>query len=623
MKQLIVIFVIATILVGGASVIGLGPHAKTANKTTFLTTGTTDVIYDTVQFSAPHIDKNNGYLSIGMDDCAALRLSGSPVLPVRHSGFTFPLGTRIVDIKVHTTGMKEQTLDLQVQPAYNAVAPDMSNSPLIQEADPEIYGADVFFPDGWYAYDTAGGIKDGARVTLVSISLYPARYNPAQNILQTVESADISILYELPAEPLTTADSYDLLIVCPGAWESLLDPLVEHKESKGIATKVACLECIAAGEYFPAQGRDDAEQLKYFIKNAIEEWGIQYVLLVGGRKPGIQEDWLLPVRYVHVFWADEYRYISDLYYADIYDSNGSFSSWDTDNNDVFMEWPNLGKLQDEVDLYPDIYIGRWACRSKIEVNIMVDKTITYENMQISQNVVLAGGDNFPQDGVEGEIVCDKVLEYLPGFDADKVYVTLGDVTSDAMKAGLNDGAMFIHLHGHGSPIYWSTHKEGDTGGEWEDGLKYYDLPLFFNDEYSISIIGGCHTAMFNMSLTVYPWAGVPAPGGTAWWFARKYDGGGIASLGYTAFPVATPGEAGDLDGNGINDPDCAESGYGFMQEELIYGYGMAGLEHLGECWHYAVTSYTEHFKIPEERYHFHTIQSFVLLGDPTLKIGGY
>ncbi|MDD5778434.1 MAG: C25 family cysteine peptidase, partial [Candidatus Thermoplasmatota archaeon] len=212
--------------------------------------------------------------------------------------------------------------------------------------------------------------------------------------------------------------------------------------------------------------------------------------------------------------------------------------------------------------------------------------------------------------------------YLPGFEADKVYVSLGDVTSDAMKSGMNDGAMFIHMHGHGSPIYWSTHKENNFN-EWEDGFKFYDIPFFFNEEYSISIIGGCHTAMFNMSMTNFPWAGTPAPEGSAWWFARKYNGGAIASLGYTAFPVATPGESGDLDGDGVNDPDCAESGYGYMQLQLIYGYGMEGLEHLGECWSYAVSSYTDHFKSPYERWHLHTIQSFVLLGDPSLKIGGY
>ncbi|OYT61774.1 hypothetical protein B6U81_02300 [Thermoplasmatales archaeon ex4484_30] len=390
-----------------------------------------------------------------------------------------------------------------------------------------------------------------------------------------------------------------------------------------IKTKLVTLNEIYNGAYFTSKGRDDAEKVKYFIKDAIEEWGIKYVLLVGGRKPGMQEEWFLPVRYANVFWVDEKKYISDLYYADIYDGNGSFCSWDTDGNGIYSEWERSGGLKDNMDLYPDVYLGRWACRSEAEVKIMVDKTIEYENSKASKKIVLAGGDNFEMEGYEGEIVCDKSLSYLPGFDADKIYASQMDVTSDAMKEGLNEGAMFIHLHGHGSPIYWSTHKPNGFD-KWEDGLKVYDFPLFFNKEYPIAVIGGCHTAMFNMSMTVHPWTGgIPWPEGLSWWFARKYNGGAIAALGYTAFPVATPGEEGDLDGDGINEPDCVESGYGYMQLGLFYAYGMEGMQYLGQCWDYAVGRYVEHFKIPYERWDLHTIQAFVLLGDPSLKIGGY
>ena len=38
---------------------------------------------------------------------------------------------------------------------------------------------------------------------------------------------------------------------------------------------------IYAGTYFPAEGRDKPEQIKYFIKNAKETWNITYVMLVG------------------------------------------------------------------------------------------------------------------------------------------------------------------------------------------------------------------------------------------------------------------------------------------------------------------------------------------------------
>ncbi|RLF48287.1 MAG: hypothetical protein DRN29_00005, partial [Thermoplasmata archaeon] len=360
-------------------------------------------------------------------------------------------------------------------------------------------------------------------------------------------------------------------------------------------------------------------------KDAIEEWGIKYVMLVGGRKPGIKEEWLMPVRYVHVTWPEtgyvETRYISDLYFADIYDANYSFSSWDTDSNGIFSEWRKMSKLKDEIDLYPDVYVGRLACRNKAELQIMIDKIISYENGEASKKVVLVGGDTFEPEGIEGEIVCDKALEYLQGYEAAKVYASQTDLNPRNIRNALGDGAAFMMLHGHGSPIRWNTCKP-DEFDKRERGLWIFDIPFFFNEEYPITIFGGCHTAMFNISLTVFKWA-PPAPECLSWWFARKYNGGGIASFGYTAFPVGTPGESGDLDGNGINEPDCVESGYGYMQLGLFEAYGVEGKEYLGECWGYAVSRYVEHFKIPYERWHLHTIQSFVLLGDPSLKIGGY
>ena len=102
------------------------------------------------------------------------------------------------------------------------------------------------------------------------------------------------------------------------------------------------LEDIFRGVYFPVEGRDSAEELKYFIKNSVENWGVTYVLLVGGRYGGIStERWLIPVRYSHLYDGGESSFLSDLYFADIYRyDNGEivFEDWDSDHNGVFAEW---------------------------------------------------------------------------------------------------------------------------------------------------------------------------------------------------------------------------------------------------------------------------------------------
>ncbi len=621
MKKATIIFTALALIC--ASFTTIGTYVDEVNELTSPHMKKGDMVYIEETFSNLDVNDVGEYLSLHLEGCVPLFSPGEPMIPMYNKIIAFPPGTKIERVEVLAYNVEEKFISKKIMPAYEPVPPDMRSSPFPAKEDKIIYESDSAFPEDWYEYNTMGGIRNGNHVTFLALTLYPLHYTPSKNTIKWAHTMDIEITYTLPKKPLFQNDKYDLIIISPSEFLDALQPLIQHKENHGLKTKLVTLDEIYGETYFMSQGRDDAEKVKYFIKNAIEEWGIDYVLLVGGRKPGIQEEWLLPVRYVHVYWVDESTFISDLYYADIYDAEYTFSSWDTDENNVFSEWGSVGSLKDEIDLYPDVHIGRWACRSEAEVDIMVEKTIRYESTPASKRIVLAGGDNFEMEGIEGEIVCDKSLSYLSGFEAEKVYVSLGDVTSKAMKDGLNKGAAFIHLHGHGSPIYWSTHKV-DGFDKWEDGLKVYDLHFFFNEEYPIAVIGGCHTAMFNMSMTVHPWTGgIPYPGGLSWIFARKYDGGAIASLGYTAFPVATPGEDGDLDGDGINEPDCMESGYGYMQLELFYAYGEEGLQHLGECWGYAVSTYVEHFKIPYERWHLHTIQSFVLLGDPSLKIGGY
>ena len=94
----------------------------------------------------------------------------------------------------------------------------------------------------------------------------------------------------------------------------------------GFQTRLVTLPEVYDQMYW--QGRDNAEKIKYFIKNAIEQWGIDYVLLVGGRSSQFRPTWYCPVRYVHMVDDWESEYLSDLYFADIYDNQGGFSSWD-------------------------------------------------------------------------------------------------------------------------------------------------------------------------------------------------------------------------------------------------------------------------------------------------------
>jgi hypothetical protein len=611
--------ILPLLIVGSFIVSGFG-------STAFQVYNNEETLTEKRTFSTPQIDDLDHYVSISMNGAnTCIKHPYKPVLPAYRKTFVFPFGTKIVDVVVSSSSqIQQKELSKPIMRAPQALPPEFT--PSISEWDFQNNDDDSsneLYPDTWFDYTASCGLYKGVRSVLLTIVCYPVRY--AKNMIYYIPSVEIKIIYEKPTKPVTlVSENYDLLIITPQEFSDALQPFVDYKESHGITTQLVTLEAIYDGTYFPAEGRDDAEQVKYFIKNALDEWGITYVLLVGGRKPGLTETWYTPVRYVHVVWGEETQYMSDLYFADIYDSEGNFSSWDTDDNDVFSEWPSMGMMKDEMDLYPDVYVGRWPCRNKLELKIIMQKTIRYENTQAERKVVVAGGDNFEEPGIEGEIVGDKTLALLPGFESAKVYATEMSVTAWNLKKALGDGAVFMHLHGHGSPVKWGTHPP-ENFDEWEDGLYITDIPWFFNKEYPITVIGGCHTAMFNVSLTNRPWIYTlrPTPEGIAWWFTRKIGGGGVASLGYTCFPVASPGEYGDLDGDGTNEPDCVESGYGYMQLQLFYAYGVEGMQHLGECWSYAMSRYLDVYKLPYSIWHLHTSQGFVLLGDPSLNIGGY
>jgi hypothetical protein len=71
--------------------------------------------------------------------------------------------------------------------------------------------------------------------------------------------------------------SYDLVIIAPELFSGELSVLVGHKNSHGVLSFVQTVEDIY-GQY---PGVDEAEQIKYFIKDAYDTFQVRYVLLVG------------------------------------------------------------------------------------------------------------------------------------------------------------------------------------------------------------------------------------------------------------------------------------------------------------------------------------------------------
>jgi len=453
---------------------------------------------------------------------------------------------------------------------------------------------------------------------------------------------------------LTFKDSeIEFVIVSPAFFKEELTRLVDHKKSLGLSTTIVIIEDILNGSYCENQCYDDAEQLKYFLKHIYEDWGTRYVLLAGGKDH-------IPVRFSHInmengaigkqhfpFFIQQTpifslieTYISDLYYADLYFENGTFCSWDTNNNNVYGE-KNLTCAIDDVDLYPDIAVGRLLCETIIEISVVIDKIIEYETQTHTsdwfQNLTVIGGDTHPlfsdiiikflfhgekqaSFAYEGEYMGNEASRILSGFTTKKVYATgfFNDdvlaLTKENIFNSINDGCGFLLLAGHGFPEAWGTHPPSLFGRLWLP--QPFFRPSFFNisdiheltntDTLPIAIVSACSCGDFNA--TNYPFA---------WAFVQHEGGGAVGSFACTTLGTLLPTSL------------CTSTMNGKLSLAVFEAYDQ-GILRLGDIWRYSITSYLDDpdamsiGRLPGLYWiNNFNLEEWILFGDPTLRIGGY
>ncbi len=378
-----------------------------------------------VTFSELTFEKtDSNYINLKMEDVSTyITKPGEPMLPKIVKTIELPFGVKNIEVKVNLGETIEQKISQDIKPTpmmlplatlTNKVSTDeIKNLKTYKSSDP--------YPDKYYNYEVRSGLNsENKRTTFVTVDLYPVKYIPSDGILNIAQTGDIEVTYEKDDSKVFTVDeesNQDMVIITPEVFKKHLTDLEEHKDKYGVNTFIKTSEEI----YNEYDGRDKPEQIKYFIKDAIENYDITYVLLVGGLKNKIlakprdgpnygASAWYLPVRYTNLYDKPKYPLnaadeifdpgvISDLYFADIYDGENEFSSWDPNEDDIFAAWahPNPDIKDDTgIDMVPDVYVGRLACRSASEVKTVVDKIITYESTPKDwfNKITAVSGDGF-------------------------------------------------------------------------------------------------------------------------------------------------------------------------------------------------------------------------------------
>jgi len=595
-----------------------------------------------MSLSKPIFIEEGDFIKVSLEEQTSFNLKyGRPMLPMVTKTFTFPLGTELNDISVQIN-QESYTLEKQItpspkpQPLMEINKDDLNNNPSNNYMDdmPELY------PENAYEIKTGAGLDGDEHVLIVNVRCY-TQYKQSENKLIVPENIDIDIDYNPESQPIFDEDVYDMLIITHEKFETQMQDLVDHKNNMGIKTIMTTVDEI----YDEYDGEDDWEDLKLYIADAIENWGITYLLLAGGHK-GQTHEW-----YVPEFRSSNYddngmgdmdlTYSCDLYFADVFDANQYgkpvFDNWDTNENGVYAEGPFYNDF-DIPDFYPDVYVGRLPIRFSWEADIVVDKIITYETSADDswfKKAVFAAGDTSPRErygdvaklGIyEGELTCDNHAQYLEnaGFETIKCYTSEnGDIQVDddeIVADVISDGCGWVNMQMHANPAVGGNHVM-DT----EAFIYFYtilDIIKFDNEEkLPFMVNDGCHNAQFDVTMQDiidngginYPEAGwlewVPHDGSS--WFLVEGGGGAIGVIGNTALGYGYLNEG-------------YETGLGgWIMPRFAHAYAVQGREYAGSIWGQGITDYINNFDINNDEVQRKTIEERALLGDPSLKLGGY
>ena len=330
-----------------------------------------------------HLQNDNKTI-ISMEDFGILTRQGYPRLPSKVFYIALPCKAQVSD--VHITPIPFQSIPdpcdlVSTKPLLPAGVLE-TQSVLSEHARTKehIYNTDAFFPASSAEYLGVDYLKD---YPIVKIRFTPFTYNPVRKALRFTGQIDIHIDYEdenaisdqdecfllenglegwndestgIAKRNLVSSGQTSLLIISSQTLEPIIRPFLYWKSFLGHTVEFVSTEQIVS----QITGDDKADQIRNFLK---EKPGITHVLLIGDTD-------IVPMK---ILYPDPNKHYgpgavpSDFYFAQL------SGDWDTDGDGFPGEFGN-----DDVDLIPEISVGRIPWSDTTVVKQILEKTIRYE-----------------------------------------------------------------------------------------------------------------------------------------------------------------------------------------------------------------------------------------------------
>jgi hypothetical protein len=229
-------------------------------------------------------------------------------------------------------------------------------------------------------------------------------------------------------------------------------------------------------------------------------------------------------------------------------------------------------------------------------------------------MIYIGGNTFRwSPGNDGEDINGIIMDIMPQFSPVTIWTSKGNFNRRTISNTITAGAGFLDYSGHGFENGMGTYTPTGTKMKYyysayiKDTQNGYKLPIIFFDACLTAKIDYVLQDLLNYrayfvfdllakALRVNTSERQPC---YAWAFINHENGGAIATIG------ATRTAFGGVD-----------EGAGKMSIEFFSAYDSS--QYLGEMMTQMQNGYLT--DVPGDDF---TVEEFILLGDPTLKIGGY
>ncbi|MCS7075506.1 MAG: C25 family cysteine peptidase [Bacteroidia bacterium] len=460
-------------------------------------------LYNSDFTQKPVITYKGNAVIIQADQATPILKQGAPDLPKYTTSIIIPDQAEMQAEVIHS--QYTDYLNIDVAPSKGNFTRDISPNS-VPYFYGEVYNKNTFYPGKLTDLRSPHILRDYRGQTVV---LYPFQYNPVTRVLRVYTQMTVKIsvksliggenpLINKPNHRLdqsfeltyqrhflnynllntgkttyTPVNDYGkMLIICHDAFVSAAQPLVQWKKQKGIPTELVLSSTVGT----------TPTAIKTYIQNYYNLNGLTFVLLVGDHTQ-------IPAYNMPIGASDNaYTYV-------------------------------VG-----TDHYPDLFIGRLSANTISEVQVQVNKIITYEKTPMTganwyKNAVGIASDEGPGDDGEYDYQhLRNIRTKLLGFTYTNVAElydgsqggadAAGNPTASDLATIVNAGVSLINYTGHGSSTSFAT--TGYSNTDVNASTNGNKLPIIF----SVACVNGDFT-----SGTCFA---------EAW--LRKANGGAVATL---------------------------------------------------------------------------------------------